>query len=789
MSNTTDKTSIASLNIYDWKTHAIDPSKKTAEWGADLFLSSRNLMRPIYGGWYNGQNSYDATLIRQFAEGNQPIERYKVDFDPQDKQAMYMGMNWDIAPIIPQIRQRILADLNKIPASISCNAIDPLANQKKLNDKKLLMIQPILDRKLAQLSKKMGLERPIKSEFDKQVLRKPLGGEGMPNVDIDFENEAELDMLMNSEYYSMDIEIAQEITQKAIFDYNQFDEMSKLLKEDAIDFGMSTHRLYIDNFTGMPKMQYMYPYKCFIMWSKFKDYHDANMWYYRPAATLVDVLEQFGHLLTIEDVKMIWDKASHRQATDYPSYGLYGFDWRRWNMADLRKVEIDMYYFEVKSPDVITYEESKTKTGKPKIKRKPNDYEVDGEDKKKQVYWAECVYKGYYIEGINKVYDWGKLLNMPREQGREQFTPFSLIINRYSEKGLTENVIAYADTYQEAYLKMKYAIIKSLPRGYSFNWDALAEVTYGDGGNLKKEDLIKMYLQTGSTIHKTRDEMGDPLPLTNNGSQPHMLMENGIDPSVEWYLHIMNQMSDKIALTMGVNPTADALAPPPRLGAQVSERAAIASSNARHFLYSGFQQVVIKTANYVSLMLNDIAKYNPQTWDRIKSMVGSINTGVIESIDDMPLYRYGFFFRDEPTDQELMQLQQDTAMALQQGKIDFSDYLSIRFVKNYKMAVQFLNLKMRKREKQAMQMQQGAMQLESQKFQMEMQAKMALVEQQGKNSQQTAEITGKYNLLATQMKEQADLQKKLIQEISKLNLVKEEQAHEQSMAEKEKAIA
>jgi len=706
---------------------------------------------------------------------------------------MYMGMNWAIAPVIPQIRQRILADLNKIPATISCNAIDPLANQKKLNDKKILQIQPIIDRKLAKLSAKMGLQTPIKSGFDKKILKNPVSGD-MPNVELDYENEDELNMLMNSEYYSMNVEIAQEITQKAIFDYNQFDEMSKLLKEDAVDFGLSTHRLYIDNFTGMPKMQYMYPYKCYIMYSKFKDYHDANMWYYRPAATLVDVLEQFGHLLTMDDVKMIWDKAGHRQVTDYPSYNMYGFDWRRWNMADLRKIEIDMYYFEVKSPDTVTYEKSKTKNGKTKLKKKPNDYVPDDAEKTKEVYWAECVYKGYYIEGINKVYDWGKLLDMPREQGREQFTPFSLIINRYSERGLTENVISYADTYQEAFLKMKYAIIKSLPRGYSFNWDALAEVTYGDGGNLKKEDLIKMYLQTGSTIHKTRDENGDPLPLTNNGTHPHMLMENGLDPSVEWFFNIMQQMENKISLTMGVNPTADALAPPPRLGAQVSERAAIASSNARHFLYSGFQQVVIKTANYVSLMLNDIAKYNPSTWNRITQMVGSVNTSVVESMDEMPLYRYGFFFKDEPTDQEMAELKNDAGLAFQQGKIDFSDYLSIKTnTRNVKQAIQFLNLKMRKREKQAMKAGEQQMQFSQAQQMADLQSKLELIKQQGVNSAQTAEINGKYAMLVKQMEESGDMQRKIIQEVSKLNIAREEMGHEKEIqamdVKKETAVA
>lgn len=70
-----------------------------------------------------------------------------------------------------------------------------------------------------------------------------------------------------------------------------------------------------------------------------------------------------------------------------------------------------------------------------------------------------------------------------------------------------------------------------------------------------------------------------------------------------------------------------------------------------------------------------------------------------------------------------------------------------------------------------------------------MQAKMALVGAQGQNMKENSEIVGKYNLMQEELKQQGELQKKILQEISKLNLVKEEQSHEMSMAEKEKAIA
>ncbi len=144
------------LDANDFRTHLIPPEEKTAEWGRSVFIATRPYLKAAFGGGYgiayNNSNNYDAQLIRQFAEGNQPESRYVVTFDPQDKTGEYYPLNWGIAPVIPQTRNRVLADLWKIPTAVQCMAVDELANNQRNLDRLRLKAEPLLNQKLAQLS-------------------------------------------------------------------------------------------------------------------------------------------------------------------------------------------------------------------------------------------------------------------------------------------------------------------------------------------------------------------------------------------------------------------------------------------------------------------------------------------------------------------------------------------------------------------------------------------------------------------------------------------------------------
>src|SRR6185436_18672731 len=126
-SNASGSDSNYSYDINSFETHLIDPEKKDSKWGAEIFKQNRiNLKNAFAGGGSIGSYNIDFDLIRQYANGNQPIEIYRVQFDPQDKQAIYTGLNWNIAPIIPTLRSRVLKEMDSVPSEIDCQAVDEM---------------------------------------------------------------------------------------------------------------------------------------------------------------------------------------------------------------------------------------------------------------------------------------------------------------------------------------------------------------------------------------------------------------------------------------------------------------------------------------------------------------------------------------------------------------------------------------------------------------------------------------------------------------------------------------
>lgn len=793
MADITIDSNAGSFQLQDFKTHLIDPEKKDAAWGYKIFISNRPYLRTMYGGWYNG----DAQLVRAFGNGTQSPDRYKVLFDPQDQEAIYMGgaigTGWQIAPVIPVLRNRVLAELAQIPLAVDCRAIDPVANEQRNNDRLRLKAQPILDKKLAQLSAKIGYDQPIKSGFDKKILSSPTGNaqaaQGGMGIDLTDDDEINIIMEKDAGYYSTKIEMANETAIQSIFQYNQIDKLMQLCREDAFDLGICSFRCFINAHTGLPEFQYLDPSQLFISGSKFKDFKDAPFWYYRVAGSLADIATYFGDQITEQEAKDIWDKSAKRKPSEWGSGYPYGYtsDWRRWNMNDLLRVEIDLYYFEVRTTDVLTYEASKTKTGSTKRKKKNLSYEPPEEskyDKKKENYFAECWYGGFYVEGLTKVYRWEKLYNQDRDEYDPQKAHSSLNIYRFSEKGLTEQVIAYADDYQAVFLKRKHMVVKALPKGYWINWDALTDIDTGTAGMLTKMDIIKMFQQTGSGIYRTMNEMGEPIMA--NANSPHMEAANGIDPNIVRYTEILQELKLEIANTFGIPPLDASVSQSQDLLVGVQKATNAASISSRHFLFFGFQKVIEQTATRISCILQQLAESKSSAWDKVKDMVGNANSVLIESMNDLPLHRFGIFAKTSATESERQEFRQMIMTAYQRGNLDISDVLAIWWIPNLKLSVAMLNLKLKKRMAQAAQSQMQQLQFQAQSEEKMAQMELMLKKMDGDNLVRNTETGKKIDYAIEQLKQSGEYNKKLLQELSKKELKEREMENDKEYLDLEK---
>jgi hypothetical protein len=780
-----------SYTVNNFKTHLIPTSQKTADWGYKVFISNKHLLSSAFVSINsaNTANSFnlDYDLIRQYAQGNQPDSIYRVQFDPQQKQAIYTGLNWAIAPVIPTLRTRVLKELSQVPLDVVCEAVDEMANSKKNMDRLRLMAQPILDKKLARLSQKMGLERPIKSGFDKEILNKPQGGT-IPDLGLDLSDDDEVDIYMDREagYYNTNVEIANELGIKAIFEYNNFDEITKYLDEDLFDYGVCAYRRYTSTVTGMPTFQYLRTDKIFIQRSRYKDFRDANMWYYPVNASLADILDYFGDELTEADVKEIWEKANKRMPPELSgNASSFGFDWRRWNYGDLTRIEVDLSYFEFKSQNILSYEVSKTKNGSNKLKPKEYDYQPTGE-KRKENYYAEVWYKGYFVQGMTKIFDWGLISDMVREKGKEQICRSTLNIYKVADKGWTEMMIPWANMYQLNFLKLQQEIVMSKPKGYFWNWDAISQPFIGSGGTITAEQVVQMFQQTGSAPYHSLDEAGEP--ILANANAPHMPAENGISKEARQFAEYMAMAQNQMAECIGTSPTADAVNPPNRLGLGIQQNAMQNSNNAKYTLIAGKQSLIVRAATDISYCLQEICKNNKRTWTKIKGMVGAMNAAIIESMDDLPMHEFGISAKDVPSQEQKNLVNQLVLQAYNKipSELDLADVMNIVLMtNNWKLAVRLFELKQKKKAAMNAKMGQAQMAAQMQQAQQQDQIKILLQKMISESAMNVANINGKFGLMEQQAKDNSDLQKKFMSELNKLGINREQMQHEKELQSSE----
>lgn len=754
-------------SYYDYNFHLVDPKEKTEEWALE-FIRNRYPQLRFYGYTDTASGRPDLALLRTYGEGRQPESIYKIQFDPQGAYnttagekastvAQYVGINWNIVSVIPKYKRIISAKIEKLEALIEARAIDPLAKNQRENDKMLLSIQKEVDEILEEISRKMNIKgKPLKSEIDKELLNTTQSQSISQFGDIEFnlDNDAELEMFMDT-YYKQKVEIAQEVCINALLQLNEIEEIKKLWINDALDFGVAAGRVYMDSNTQLPKMDYLEPNKIKISYSRRKDYKDADIWMYDDMWTISQVIQHFGEELSMDEVREIFKygvKTYGYWNGRTLDYNIDTINLQKLNRIDFERVRVGVSYFEFKSQNCETYEYKKAKYGSIKLKKRPANYKTSKEDSRVQNHWAQVVYKGYYIVGMSRIFQYGMLPNMIREAGKEQITQYSLQLYEFAKKSFVEQIIPHADQIQIAYLKLQQCVLKSKPSGWSFNIDALSNIILGDGGYSDVRELIRMFDQTGSMVHKTIDENGNP--ILANANAPHMKLDNGLGGEVRGYLEVIGQHIQMIEATIGYNPMMSGQLPDPRVSAYSQKVASAQADNATYYLTNGISIILSNTAYYMSSLVQDMCKYKNDGYEALKSMVGSVNLSIVDSMDKLHTHQFGITLKQQMTEEERAQFKQFVMAAYERGEIDLSDVIMVWFMNNYKQAIALFNLKRQKQIAMNMQMQQQQMQAQMAQSQQMMQLKAQLASMESQTQLQKADMQIKGEMALEQLKEQ-----------------------------------
>jgi hypothetical protein len=764
----------------DWSMHLIDPAKKNADWGYQVITYLYGNMSFYYT--YRGYNAWDGTggmaMIKDYSNGCQSPDITKQLFDAQFKGertgtnpnmvAQYTNLNWEIISVIPKYRRILEARLNKIETNIECTATDVLAKNAKQEAKLQLSIQKYVDEIMADFSKRMKLDKPMKSGIGQATMKSPTSGDAMSalnDIEFDLSNDAELQFYMDN-YFKLKVEIASEITLQAILDLNEIDRIKKQLDRDAIDYAFCATRVFRDKNTMFPKIERLDISKIMMPYSTRNDKKDIGGWGYYEYCSLNRVIELLGDEMTPEMLRELY-----KFACTYPTGFAVGANMpditqTRVGFFDFEKVKLPMVYVEFLSQNAESYEYTKTKFNSTKLKKVDFGYETKDKNKSVKQHWAQVAYCGYYIPQYPKLLGFKKLENQIRDEGNPQLCKFTASFWEFEPKSIMEQLIPMANEIQLASLKIQHALVKALPSGYSFDVSALNRVILGDGGTNTPQELLKMYLQTGSTLHASEDEAGN-MKMSNSNAPHQRLLGGLLEAEVAGYWGEIDRNINLMEKLIGYSPAVAGDSGDPRVSAKATALAAAAADNATYFLTEGIKNILEDTAVITNMHIQELIKEGGKAEESLEAMIGELNEDVIESLSLLPLHHFGIFFKEKMSDEKKQLFMATVAQAYAKGEVDLSDMLAIEFFDNYKQAVALLNIRMKKKRAEMQQAAQAQMEQQTQITQSLEQLKLMIANGQMQAQVQGKQITANAELQKTQMKEQGANQREIAKHLGK----------------------
>ena len=656
----------------------------------------------------NKKRKFDKS--RAYSDGMQDVSKYK-DLLDVEGDTSYLNLDWTPVAIIPKFVDVIVGGISNQEHDVLCKAIDPTSIDKRKQDQYNFYSKMIF--------------ADFAQDFSERV-----GRDVRPKGFVPQSNE-ELDIYMQLDY-KQGLEIAMEQGINFIMKQNSFDEIRNRVIRDLVVLGIGAMKTYIDNQEGV-KLKYVDPVNLITSHSTRPDFTEIQHAGEVYNITISELKRMAGDQLSEDDYKNIAEaytgknnnptKINNNNHFD-SNLGSYSYDYDDFSITILDA--------EFLSLDTINYEKKENDFGGYSVNKKPGKYKVPKKSKNKREkidLSVKVVYTGKYIINTDYIFDYGLLKNMTRPIENISETNLSYIIyqpNVYkmASKSLVDRMIPFADQVQLSHLKIQQLIAKARPKGAAFELGALENVPKGDGTNFTPLDLQEVYDQTGNIYYRRQADdgsMGHAVPIVE--------LENGIGKDVMSLIQIYQYNLQMIRDVTGLNEARDASTPDKESLVGVQKMALLASNNATRNINSGFLNITKRVSEDIVLKLQDFFKYSNN-----KSVyhfaLGDDMQANIEMMEDIPARNFGIFVDIAPDEEQRMLLEQNIQVSLAQQQLRIEDVISVRRIKNVKLANQMLVFKRKKMQEEQQKIAQQQSQMNAQVQQQSAQATSQMKQQE-----------------------------------------------------------
>ena len=612
---------------------------------------------------------------RSYAQGSQNVSKYKDLLDVQGDTS-YLNLDWTPVNIIPKFVDLIVNDLSNQEYEIVANAIDPVSETLREKDKKTLFAKMLIHPAMKDFNKATGYDVEQKGYIPQT------------------QEELDIHMALN---YKQSTEIAVENGVKFVMDINNYNSIKKSVIRDLVTCGIGATKTSIDPNTGV-KIKHVDPANLVTSYTNSEDYNDIQHAGEVYTITIGELKRIAGDQLSEQDYeKIAKEYAGKNHNNDIsPNYESYMNEYQ--DEFEYDKYRVTVMDAEFLSVNELKYEKKKNAYGGYTVTKKKGSYKKPKKSKFERELIkssVKVVYSGKWIVGTDYCINYGLAKNMMRSKSNLTETKLSYVIyapgtHKMVNKSMVERMIPFADQIQLAHLKLQQVIAKARPKGAAFELGSLENVSKGDGGTFTPLELQEIYDQTGNIYYRTMSDTGEP-----SGAVPVQELDNGIGSDMEKLISIYAHNLQMIRDVTGVNEAREGAKPPSEALVGVQKLQIMASNNATKNINDGYLSITKRVAECVCMRLQDVLESKRKKMSYTNALGKSVVTmfGVNK---DISMNEFGIILEVAPDEEEKTQLEANLQMSLAQKEIRLEDVITIRRIKNVKLANQVLMFRRKK---------------------------------------------------------------------------------------------
>lgn len=605
--------------------------------------------------------------------------------------AEFFASDFKANPIAIHLDNILQARLDKISQidTITVNEIDKFAKSQRQREKDKIIYQREFRRLINEINKDIGLP-PIKENESPYQYAKALAGEDVNQKVDDISRLMEelkvrivddKDWALYDRYvYKGDIERAFEMgIQHYMINQNKWNVNSELFVLDIKNFNAFCGRMYTDETTGRPNIEYFSPETLFTNPFIQKNGEDIMYWFRERDITFADFVRQFGTTLTDEQLKEVFELNKVSGAT-------HNMDWSATSSRRRNSALIRVGYFSLLTQEYENFAEEYVNNNIPTWVQKPLSWEPDKESatQKRKVYnvWYSCYYvppPGTVLNGQNIQASWQwqsqyifniqKDLDMYRYGVDMRYAKSQLVVWKDLRPSFTDIQQAYMPKIHTTWHKFQNCLVQdttaigldydliggllnAVDEGNKINPDNPDAGTGGNGIDSAMQ-AWRSLKQGGIALLKFRDKNGNM--VVTDPSKLFVGINSGHLEKAERYLNIILQLYNQMVMALAQSDITQGMTPKPRTPVEGIQAALESADNGMWFVEKPVREMNImfaeRVVQFIMCMIKEKKRYGyEKRWKEFSEVVGLAQALMVEGLEDIDPESIGITVNFENTE-------------------------------------------------------------------------------------------------------------------------------------------